>query len=201
MKVYMIGTAYLEDTLPSFPYLIALIAFSLAVVDCPNIVERLFGIDAGGKMASGLSKGLGNLIKDSSGDSKSQQRKLSRLGSKKALSPNGNGMDEDGESANKSAKDGSRIADILTNKGKGSANNNQWIESSEIAATTDDTTGTSGTGSTASVSSQLDGEQSEKRTRLKAPSPNDAERASHSQQCLGGISQSRTTITWRTTKL
>ena len=72
MKVYMIGTAYLENTLSTFPYLIALIAFSLAVVDGPNIVERLFGIDAGlkngwgvlagayagGKMVSGLGKGL-----------------------------------------------------------------------------------------------------------------------------------------------
>ncbi|MDY0409721.1 hypothetical protein RWD45_15540 [Virgibacillus soli] len=47
MKVYMIGTAYLEELLDTFPYLIALIAFSLAVIDGPNIVERLFGIDAG----------------------------------------------------------------------------------------------------------------------------------------------------------
>lgn len=77
MKVYMIGTAYLENTLSTFPYLIALIAFSLAVVDGPNIVERLFGIDAGlkngwgvlveayagSKMVSGLGKGLGNMMK------------------------------------------------------------------------------------------------------------------------------------------
>lgn len=89
MKVYMIGTAYLESTLPTLPYLIALIAFSLAVVDGPNIVERLFGIDAGlkngwgvlagayagGKMASGLGKGLSSLMKDGSAESKSQQQK------------------------------------------------------------------------------------------------------------------------------
>lgn len=68
----MIGTAYLESTLSTFPYLTALIAFSLAVVDGPNIVERLFGIDAGlknggafwqghmqvGKWLLGLVKGL-----------------------------------------------------------------------------------------------------------------------------------------------
>lgn len=54
MKVYMIGTAYLEETLDTFPYLIALIAFSLAVIDGPNIVERLFGIDAGLKNGWGV---------------------------------------------------------------------------------------------------------------------------------------------------
>lgn len=57
MKVYMIGTAYLETTLSTFPYLIALIAFSLAVIDGPNIVERLFGIDAGMKSGWGVLAG------------------------------------------------------------------------------------------------------------------------------------------------
>lgn len=57
MKVYMIGTAYLEETLDTFPYLIALIAFSLAVIDGPNIVERLFGIDAGLKNGWGVLAG------------------------------------------------------------------------------------------------------------------------------------------------
>ena len=77
MKMYMIGTAYLEDTLSIFPYLIALIAVSLAVVDGPNIVEQLFGIDAGlkngwgvlagayagGKMVTGLGKVLLKWVK------------------------------------------------------------------------------------------------------------------------------------------
>lgn len=76
MKVYMIGTAYLENTLSSVPYLIALIAFSVAVIDGPNMVERLFGIDAGlkngwsvlagayagGKMISAASNTLGNTL-------------------------------------------------------------------------------------------------------------------------------------------
>lgn len=57
MKVYMIGTSYLESTLSTFPYLIALIAFSLAVVDGPSIVERLFGIDAGLKSGWGVLAG------------------------------------------------------------------------------------------------------------------------------------------------
>src|SRR5690625_1607999 len=57
MKVYMIGTSYLASTLSTFPYLIALIAFSLAVVDGPNIVEKLFGIDAGLKSGWGVVAG------------------------------------------------------------------------------------------------------------------------------------------------
>lgn len=81
MKVYMIGTAYLEDTLPTFTYVIALIAFSIAVIDGPNMVERLFGIDAGlksgwgtlagayagAKVASGLAKGTTNGAKGLAG--------------------------------------------------------------------------------------------------------------------------------------
>lgn len=79
MKVYMIGTAYLEDTLNSVPYLIALIAFSVAVLDGPNMVERLFGIDAGlkngwsvfagayagSKIISATSNTLGNTLSSS----------------------------------------------------------------------------------------------------------------------------------------
>lgn len=38
-------------------YLIALFAFSLAVIDGPNIVERLFGIDAGLKSGWGALAG------------------------------------------------------------------------------------------------------------------------------------------------
>lgn len=98
MKVYMIGTAYLENTLSSVPYLIALIAFSLAVLDGPNMVERLFGIDAGlksgwsvlagayagSKMISAASNTLGSTLsgsgsavnsKDPSTKSKSQKSK------------------------------------------------------------------------------------------------------------------------------
>lgn len=82
MKVYMIGTAYLENTLSSVPYLIALIAFSLSVLDGPNMVERLFGIDAGlksgwsvlagayagSKMISAASNTLGSTLSGSGSD-------------------------------------------------------------------------------------------------------------------------------------
>ena len=57
IKLYMIGTAYLAETLDGFAYLIALIAFSVALIDGPNMVERLFGIDAGLKRGWGVALG------------------------------------------------------------------------------------------------------------------------------------------------
>ena len=72
MKIYIMGTAFIEENLTGLSYLIALFAFSLAVIDGPNIVERLFGIDAGLKSgwgalagayagAKGISKGVQGL--------------------------------------------------------------------------------------------------------------------------------------------
>ncbi|MDP1442211.1 pLS20_p028 family conjugation system transmembrane protein [Priestia megaterium] len=65
MKVYLMGTIFISDKLEGIPYLIALIAFSIAVVDGPIMCERLFGIDAGlksgwGALAGGfaMAKGL-----------------------------------------------------------------------------------------------------------------------------------------------
>lgn len=106
MKVYMIGTVYLDETLDNFAYLIALIAFSLAVVDGPNIVERLFGIDAGlksgwgvlagayagGRLATGVGKGVGNMAKglssNQSKDNKQVQSKPNKPNNPKPPSPN-----------------------------------------------------------------------------------------------------------------
>ncbi|MDF9451135.1 pLS20_p028 family conjugation system transmembrane protein [Bacillus toyonensis] len=81
LKLYIMGTAFLHDKLNGVPYLIALAAFSMAVLDGPAVVERLFGIDIGlksswgmlvggyalGKGIPGLAsskpmKGLGNMI-------------------------------------------------------------------------------------------------------------------------------------------
>ncbi|HDR7949090.1 TPA: hypothetical protein QCY38_002728 [Bacillus toyonensis] len=68
LKLYLIGTAFLHDKLNGVPYLIALAAFSMAVLDGPSVVERLFGIDIGLKSSWGmlvggfaLGKGIGSL--------------------------------------------------------------------------------------------------------------------------------------------
>ena len=78
MKIYLIGTGFIDDKLTGLPYLIALFAFSLAVIDGPNIVERLFGIDAGLKSGWGTlagayagAKGLGKGVKGLSSATKS----------------------------------------------------------------------------------------------------------------------------------
>lgn len=84
MKVYMIGTSWLADELSGLAYIIALIAFSVAVIDGPNIVERLFGIDAGlksgwgvmagaytgGKAIAGTTKAVGRVGKSLAGKGK-----------------------------------------------------------------------------------------------------------------------------------
>lgn len=57
LKIYIIGTLYITEKMEGISYLIALFAFSLAVIDGPNIVERLFGIDAGLKSGWGALAG------------------------------------------------------------------------------------------------------------------------------------------------
>ncbi len=68
LKLYIMGTTFLHDKLNGVPYLIALAAFSMAVLDGPAVVERLFGIDIGLKSSWGmlvggfaLGKGIGSL--------------------------------------------------------------------------------------------------------------------------------------------
>ncbi|AXF56846.1 pLS20_p028 family conjugation system transmembrane protein [Salicibibacter kimchii] len=47
LRMYMYYTEYIASEMSGFGYLIAMIAGSLAVIDGPNIVQKLFGIDAG----------------------------------------------------------------------------------------------------------------------------------------------------------
>lgn len=85
MKIYLIGTEFITDKLDGVAYLIALFAFSLSVIDGPNIVERLFSIDAGlksswgavaggyavAKGVTGATKGTANTLKGLSSEGKS----------------------------------------------------------------------------------------------------------------------------------
>ncbi|MFT4141816.1 MAG: hypothetical protein QM671_23030, partial [Bacillus sp. (in: firmicutes)] len=68
LRLYLIGTGFVHDKLNGVPYLIALAAFSMAVLDGPAVVERLFGIDIGLKSSWGmlvggfaLGKGIGSI--------------------------------------------------------------------------------------------------------------------------------------------
>ncbi|MBO1910877.1 hypothetical protein J4G37_39550, partial [Microvirga sp. 3-52] len=183
MKVYMIGTAYLEDTLSTFPYLIALIGFSLAVVDGPNIVERLFGIDAGlkngwgvlagayagGRVVAGLGKGVSNIGKGNT-DNKNKSLSATSGGTdgEKAPSPN----DAEYESNKNKKNDGSSTAKLNANASDGLGENKS---SSPNDAETDESKQNEGTDTTSSVSQQADEQAKGQRKQSKAPSPNDVE--------------------------
>ncbi|UOQ95086.1 hypothetical protein MUO14_09220 [Halobacillus shinanisalinarum] len=57
LRVYMYYTTFISDHLEGMGYLVALVAGSLAVIDGPNIVQKLFGIDAGLKNAWHVAMG------------------------------------------------------------------------------------------------------------------------------------------------
>jgi hypothetical protein len=121
MKIYIIGTDFLQEKTSGLVYILAMLGFSVALLDGPNIVERLFGIDAGlksgwgvlagayaaARLASGLANGVHN-IRDkfkTKGDSKdgaennndtkdaSDLRSRSPLNNQEAASPFENSKD------------------------------------------------------------------------------------------------------------
>lgn len=53
LKVYMVGASWLGENLTGIPYLIAMIGFGIALMNGPNMIERLFGIDGGSKQGWG----------------------------------------------------------------------------------------------------------------------------------------------------
>jgi hypothetical protein len=81
LKIYMIGTSFITDKLDGVAYIVALFAFSLAVIDGPNMVERLFGIDAGLKSSWGAVSGGYALAKGVTGATIGTANTLKGLGS------------------------------------------------------------------------------------------------------------------------
>lgn len=216
MKVYMIGTAYLEDTLSTFPYLIALIAFSLAVVDGPNIVEQLFGIDAGlkngwgvlagayagGKMFSGLGKGVANMGKESS-DKKNRSLSAMSGGAtgEKAPSPN------DAENESDKNKDGTGVGIANASASDGLEDNNSPSPNDDEKESDENKKngGSSSSPSASSVSRQAEENASGQKKQTKAPSPNDVDGISAttgmgSISQKGGASNSQTTSSSQATE-
>ncbi|ELK47690.1 pLS20_p028 family conjugation system transmembrane protein [Halobacillus sp. BAB-2008] len=74
MKVYMIGTGWIGENFDGIVYLIAMIGFAAAVIEGPNIVERLFGIDAGLKSGWGALAGTYAAARGAQGLAKSAGR-------------------------------------------------------------------------------------------------------------------------------
>ncbi|MYL22068.1 hypothetical protein GLW04_19520, partial [Halobacillus litoralis] len=96
MKVYIIGTEWIGETFDGFVYLIAMIGFAAAVVDGPNIVERLFGIDAGLKSGWGalagtyaLAKGAGGAAMSAGNVANKTKNAIGSVGSKSAVAAGG----------------------------------------------------------------------------------------------------------------
>ncbi|RST60085.1 hypothetical protein D5F11_008445 [Siminovitchia terrae] len=178
----MIGTAYMEETLDTFPYLIALIAFYLAVIDGPNIVKRLFGIDAGLKNGWGILAGAyaGSKLVSKTGkfaaksadfmtggklsDAKNQFGNRNRKGVSNTKASSPNASTKEGLQAN-----ASNPTDVN--------NDNKNVSSSNMDNQTDDSAGRSESAAPKSISTQTEKEQTPgQRKQQRAPSPNDAER-------------------------
>ena len=186
MKVYMIGTAYLVDELSGLAYLIALIAFSVAVVDGPNIVERLFGIDAGlkngwgvlagayagGKMVAGLGKGIANMNKDGS-DSKNKSMSAMSGGNQGEKAPSPNDGDDPSKPPNGGAG-GSGDDKCPKCKQKPCVCGDSGT-AGETSGSDEGQEGNGTGGQTSSVSQQAEDKATTQRKQAKAPSPNDVE--------------------------
>ncbi|WP_214798661.1 MULTISPECIES: pLS20_p028 family conjugation system transmembrane protein [unclassified Exiguobacterium] len=168
MKVYMIGTAYLEDTLSSVPYLIALIAFSLAVIDGPNMVERLFGIDAG------LKNGWSVLAGAYAGS-----KMISA-----ASNTLGNTLSGSGLAAN--SKDPANKSKAQKSKNEGAKNNSASLD--DIESLHEATNGTGNIKGLKSAGSPLSNEQ---RRNLKSPFPDNKDPIT--SESIGGYSDSKST--------
>ncbi|MGX5677822.1 pLS20_p028 family conjugation system transmembrane protein [Bacillus toyonensis] len=144
LKLYIMGTAFLHDKLNGVPYLIALAAFSMAVLDGPAVVERLFGIDIGlksswgmlvggyalGKGIAGLAnskpmKGLGNMIgKGAKGAAEGTGVAAAKTASAAAMATGGmagliSGLKNGSESENKDS-----LQDQMKKAGEKKANGN-----------------------------------------------------------------------------
>ncbi|MDM5256800.1 pLS20_p028 family conjugation system transmembrane protein [Bacillus toyonensis] len=144
LKLYIMGTAFLHDKLSGVPYLIALAAFSMAVLDGPAVVERLFGIDIGlksswgmlvggyalGKGIAGLAsskpmKGLGNMIgKGAKGAAQGTGVAAAKTASAAAMATGGmagliSGLKNGNESENKDS-----LQDQMKKAGEKKANGN-----------------------------------------------------------------------------
>jgi hypothetical protein len=161
MKIYMIGTAYVATELDGLAYLIALIAFSVAVIDGPNIVERLFGIDAGLKNGWGVLAGAyagGKLISGAGGAVMNTVNRSGRPGS-------GSGKEGEEQGTAQQSKGGGMNGKALSpNDGEGGINAQTGAAAAAARAN-----GTAGKKGVADLSEENKGIEK----NGQAPSPND----------------------------
>ena len=200
MKIYMIGTAYLESTLSTFPYLIALIAFSLAVIDGPNIVERLFGIDAGMKSGWGVLAGAYAGSRVIGGASQGLGSAAKGLSNK--FKKDGNDGGKDGSGNNKPSKtpDTKAPSPNDSENGKDKYNKGNIIDSNKnkkSAGTSNEEGKEKDLTSKASVAKESEKEQGNNangKSTTTAPSPNDNEGVETTSTSTSGGSSNKSGI-------
>lgn len=214
MKIYMIGTGVIADQLDGIAYLIALIAFSVAVIDGPNIVERLFGIDAGlksgwgvlagayagGKVVTGIGRSLASLAKKS--NNKNSPNSSSGGGGGSGGSDGGNKppSPNDKDNKNKCPKCGQSPCVCSGGGSGGSSGGGSGSGSSDGSVGSSGGSDTKGDGkdskgskdsgsggsSGGSVAQQAEEQQGKQRnTTSKAPSPNDGDKTTSSSSVAG----------------
>lgn len=150
LKVYMIGTVFIADKLEGIPYLIAMVGFAMAVIDGPNIVERLFGLDAGLKSGWGTLVGGYALAKGAtavaSGTAKGVAKGASALaGGTAGMVGMAKGLKGSGNNANISEQSNDQNKDKDKDKSKHS---NQSEQSNEVEKNQEQVSATSDTSDT-----------------------------------------------------
>lgn len=178
MKIYMIGTAYVANELEGLAYLIALIAFSVAVIDGPNIVERLFGIDAGLKNGWGVLAGAyagGKLISGAGGAVINSMNRSGKPGS-------GSRKEGDGQGTAQQTKGGVMNGNVLSpNEGEGTVN-----PKTGLVAAVMKTAGKKGVGDLSEGNKDIE-------KNGQVPSPNDGIEPSEENTSKGTSETSRNT--------
>ncbi|MGG3801185.1 pLS20_p028 family conjugation system transmembrane protein [Metabacillus fastidiosus] len=126
LKVYMLGIAYIGDKLVGIPYLIALIAFSVVVVNGPTMVERVFGMGGGMNNEAGLiQNGVQNGVRTFDRLRNEVDRIKSARQGKNLQSANNNvGMPKNDPSKNDNLNEQQKKDNPLTDQGERNKDNN-----------------------------------------------------------------------------
>ncbi|MGM9988806.1 MAG: pLS20_p028 family conjugation system transmembrane protein [Bacillaceae bacterium] len=181
MKIYMFGTTYLANNFEGLTYLIALIGFSVALIDGPNMVERIFGIDAGLKNGWGLLAGAAALTKAVSSTGRAIKNSLGTNGE---VNPNSPNSDENNKNNNnKNNKNNNSNLNSNLNNGKDD-NGNDLISGNEQDENNDTNNDKLASMSDADakaplsngISDQMEQSSQQNDNASKAPSPNDVDK-------------------------
>ncbi|WP_022795083.1 pLS20_p028 family conjugation system transmembrane protein [Marinococcus halotolerans] len=154
LKIYMIAADMLNDSTDGLVYVLGMVGLSVAVLDGPNIVERLFGLDAGlksswgalagtyaaAKGATGATKsGLSGVKNISDKMSKNKEEGNGGSGGSGSKSNNGNGQDRENVSQAAEGPSGSggtgNVANMADYRGNKAGTDSQGNDTANESAT------------------------------------------------------------------